>query len=79
MVHAQVRLANASYDKILKTFNVAKCNASSIYGTCRGWSISTFPPSFRTGVSSPFLALETWEERAEYTYELTTLRNSRLP
>ena len=27
MVHAQMRLANASYGKILKTFNVAQCNA----------------------------------------------------
>ena len=39
MVHAQMRFKNATYGKILKTFYVAKCNASSIYGTCKGWSI----------------------------------------
>ena len=39
LVHAQMRLENANYGKILKTFYVAECIASSVYGTCKGWSI----------------------------------------
>ena len=39
LVHAPMRLENANYGKILKTFYVAKCHASSVYGTYKGWPI----------------------------------------
>ena len=39
LVHAQMILESATYGKILKNFYVANCNASSVYGTCKGWSI----------------------------------------
>ena len=41
MVHAHLRLENASYGKDLMTFFVVECNAGSIYGTCKGWSIKS--------------------------------------
>ena len=39
MVHAQMKLENASYGEDLKTFYVVECNVRSIYVTCKGWSI----------------------------------------
>ena len=39
LAHAQMRLEHATYCTVLKIFYVAKCNASFMNGTYKGWSI----------------------------------------